>query len=162
MTSDERRAALATYARAYDDVRALLPSIPPDALQFRPGAGRWTIHEILIHLADSEANAFVRCRRILAEPGSAVLGYDQDKWADGLGYAHQSADDSLELFRWMRVTTTALLRMQPDAAWQRTVEHSERGTMNLDDWMITYADHIPGHIRQIQGNLAAWTAAKSA
>lgn len=162
MTTQERQTALATYARAHDDVRTLLATVPAEALHFRPGAGRWTIHEILIHLADSEANAFVRCRRILAEPGSGVLAYDQDKWTAGLNYEHQSADDSLELFRWMRITTTAVLRMQPDVAWERTVEHSEHGTMNLDDWLLTYADHIPGHIRQIEGNIAAWKSSTRA
>jgi len=37
--------------------------------QYRPAPDRWTIHEIVVHIADSEANSYIRCRRCLAEKG---------------------------------------------------------------------------------------------
>ena len=72
---------------------------------FRPSKDRWTLHEVIIHITDSEANSYIRGRRFLAEPGGTVLGYDEEKWAVELGYPDQSTEDALELFKWLRHNT---------------------------------------------------------
>ena len=159
MTPEERQLALETYAAAYNAVHTTMATVPAEALHYRPRPGRWTIHEILIHLADSECNAYIRCRTIVAEPGGKILAYDQDKLATELAYTKQSTEEALELFKLLRSMTVRMLRALPDAAWARTAEHSANGTTSLDDWLSIYAGHIPTHIRQIRENLAAWRAA---
>jgi hypothetical protein len=124
--------------------------------QFRPSPERWTIHEIIVHIADSEANSYIRCRRFLAEPGSTVLGYDEAGWARELRYHDQSPGDALELFKWLRLKSYTLVKDFPEAAWSNTVYHTEDGVITLDDWLNTYERHIPEHVEQMQSNYDVW------
>lgn len=158
MTPEERRTQIESYGRAHDMLVAALRRYPREMWQFRPSPRDWSIHEIVVHIADSEANSFVRCRRFIAEPGSTVMGYDQDQWAVALNYHGQSVEDALELFKWLRLTSYKLIKDLPDVAWSSTIEHSENGTMRMDDWLVTYERHIPEHIAQMDGNYAAWQA----
>lgn len=97
MIEDARQQKIESYGAAHAALAAALEAFPKAMRQFRPSPERWTIHEIIVHIADSEANSYVRCRRLLAEPGSTVLGYDEWQWAKGLNYHAQSADEALEL-----------------------------------------------------------------
>lgn len=121
-----------------------------------PRPDRWAVHEIIVHIADSEASSYVRCRRFLAEPGSTVLGYDESKWARQLHYQDQSTEESLELFKCLRRSSYALIVDMPESIWSNTVYHSESGFMTLDDWLVTYERHIPDHIAQMQAVYADW------
>src|SRR5262249_47971003 len=103
-----------------------------------------------------EANSFIRARRAIAEPGSAVLGYDEMGWARNLHYQEQNTDDALELFRWLRGNTYKLIKTLPESAWSNTIEHSELGTMTLDNWRERYDRHVPGHVEQMQRIYEAW------
>ncbi|HEY4722590.1 MAG TPA: DinB family protein, partial [Anaerolineae bacterium] len=89
-------------------------------------------------------------------PGSAVMGYDENRWATRLSYSEQSAEDALELFKWLRLSSYKLIRTVPEETWSHTIEHSENGTMTLDDWLNVYARHVSDHIEQMQKGYAAW------
>jgi hypothetical protein len=158
VTHEERIQRIESYGRAHQMLVEALPNFPRDMWQFKPSPRDWSIHEIVVHIADSEANSFVRCRRLIAEPGSVVMGYDQDVWAVKLAYHDQSIEDALELFRWLRLTSYRLIKGLPDGVWSNTVVHSENGTITMDDWLITYERHIPDHIEQMKGNHRAWLA----
>jgi hypothetical protein len=159
MTPVERIQKIESYGAAHQQLVAALEGFPPEMWQFRPAPERWTIHEIVIHLADSEVSSYVRCRRFLAEPGSTVLGYDENKWATDLHYHDQSIADALELFKWLRRKSYLLIRDLPEIAWASTVYHSENGVMTMDDWLETYERHIPDHIAQMQAVYDDWCAA---
>jgi hypothetical protein len=154
--SQERSKKIESYGNAYHLLIAALVDFPGEMWQFRPAEGRWTIHEIVVHIADSEANSYLRCRRFLAEPGSTVLGYDENQWARALNYHDQSTGDALELFKWLRHKSYMLIKDLPDSAWSNTIYHSENGTMTMGDWLDTYERHIPEHIEQMQANYADW------
>lgn len=160
MTPEQRAARIAAYGAAHATLTAALARFPRPMWNYRPAPDRWTIHEIVVHIADSEANSFIRCRRLIAEPGSAVLGYDESGWARALAYGTQSVDDALELFKWLRRNTWSLIRAQPESVWTHTIEHSENGTMTMDDWLDVYERHIPEHIVQMEALHAAWLTAK--
>src|SRR5579862_7372033 len=102
MTRQERNQLIESYGKAYETLVNALPEFPKEMWQWKPSPEKWSIHEILVHITDSEANSFVRCRRLIAEPGSGVYGYDQYKWAVKLNYHGQSIEDNLELFKWLR------------------------------------------------------------
>lgn len=156
MTPAERQTHLAAYARAHADLTAALERFPETMWQFRPASDAWTIHETLIHITDSEANSYIRCRRCIAEPGSTVLGYDEMQWARALDYHARSTAEALELFKGLRQQSYQLIKDLPEATWANTITHSESGVMTLDDWLLTYTRHIPDHIAQMQGVYAAW------
>ena len=162
MDIEERNQKIESYGKAHRRLVAAIKRFPQEMWTFRPSRERWTIHEIIAHIADSEANSYVRCRRLIAEPGSTVLGYDENRWAVNLHYHHQSAADALELFKWLRRSSYTLIKDLPETAWANTVTHTENGRMTLEDWLDTYERHIPDHIRQMQAVYEDWLKQKGA
>jgi len=156
MTSEERQRKIKSYGSAYLTLVEGLKRFPHEMWQFRPAPDRWTIHEIIIHIPDREANSYVRCRRLIAEPGSTVLGYDEMKWAHDLDYHTQSIEDALELFKWLRHKSYLLIETLPETVWSNQVTHTQDGMLGMDDWLNTYERHIPEHLDQMQANLQDW------
>ena len=157
MNPAERKSLLDSYGSAHSRLIKTLKPLPEAVWQYEPGSGEWSIHEVLLHLTDSEANLYVRARRIIAEPGSKVLAFDHDLWAKRLSYQKQNAEASLELFKYLRQLTYDLLKDLPENIWQNTVEHSQFGIMTLDQWLERADKHANDHIKQIQDNFNAWS-----
>jgi hypothetical protein len=156
MTHEERRQRLESYGRGHAMVVEALKEFPQSMWQYKPGPERWSIHEIIVHLADAGLNSAARARFFLAEPGKTIIAYDQDAWAEKLDYHARSTTDALELFRLIRKTTYDLLKEQPDSVFAHTIIHPEHGVMTLDDWLVIYDNHVAGHIAQMRANHEAW------
>ena len=157
MIKQERDLLIESYGKAYDSLIEALKEFPKEMWQWKPTPEKWSIHEIIIHIADSEANSFIRCRRFIAEPGSGVYGYDENKWAERLDYHSQNIEDSLLLFKLLRQASYDLIKTISDEIWESaTVNHSENGIMSFEQWLKIYEEHIPVHIRQMKRNLEAW------
>jgi hypothetical protein len=156
MSPDERARKIESYGNAYQVLEEALSTFPQEMWQFKPSAERWSIHEMIVHIADSEANSYVRCRRLVAEPGSTVMAYDENQWAIALNYHEQGTREALELFKWLRLKSYTLIKSVPEAVWSNTIQHPENGSMTMDDWLDVYEDHIPAHIRQMQANFEDW------
>ena len=156
MNNSERQQKIENYGSAYPQLVEAIRAFPAEMWQFRAAPDGWTIHEIIIHIADSEVSSYVRCRRAIAESGSVVLGYNETEWAKALHYHDQSTDEALELFKCLRRASYKLIKTIPDPVWSHTIEHSENGTMTLEDWLISYEDHTPEHIAQMREVYAAW------
>lgn len=157
----ERLRRIDSYGRAYQTLVDAIKDFPHEMWTYRAAHDPWCIHEILVHIADSEANSFVRARRCIAEPGSSVIAYGENQWVRALGYTNQSTQDALELFRWLRGNTYKLICNLPEEVWAHTIEHPENGTMTLDDWLVVYEDHVPAHIAQMRRIYDAWKAEAS-
>lgn len=156
MSNTERRKKIESYGRAFDTLRAALERFPKEAWDYRPAPDHWTIQEIVIHIADSETNSYVRCRRFIAEPGKDLMAYDEGQWAKALRYGEQSAEVSLELFRWLRRASYELIRDLPEEVWHPGNYHPENGMTTMDDWLDTYERHVRDHIAQMEANYAHW------
>jgi hypothetical protein len=156
MDSETRKQKIDVYGRAYDILEKALTQFPREMWTFRPAPDRWTIHEMVVHIADSEANSFIRCRRLIAEPGAMVSAYDENAWARLLHYHEQSTDDALQLFKWLRGNSYKLIQSLPESTWTHAIEHPENGTMTMDDWLDVYARHIPDHVAQMQAVYDDW------
>ena len=115
-----------------------------------------------MHIADSEANSFIRLRRLIAEPGLGVMAYDENEWARRLDYHAQSPDDAIQLFRWLRHNSYVLVRSLPETAWANSIQHPENGPMTMDDWLDVYARHIPDHVAQMARIHAEWQSQRAA
>src|SRR3989339_816911 len=107
MTRTER---IDSYSKGYEKLAAALNEIPKEMWSFKPAPNKWSVHEIIIHMADSEANSFSRARKIICEPGSIIMAYDQDTWAIKTKYHDQSTDDALELFKILRRMTYNIIK----------------------------------------------------
>jgi hypothetical protein len=123
---------------------------------FKSSPEKWSIHEVILHLADSEATAYIRCRRLIAEPGSAVLTFDPALWAGTLGYFHQSSKEAMEIIRRLRRMTHEVLKTLPEPVWFHTVGDPRDGKVSLQQFLETQERHIPHHIEQMKANYAAW------
>jgi hypothetical protein len=156
MSAADRKLLLESYGSSYMRLKQTLELIPRDMWQYKPKPAEWSIHEIILHLADSEANLYVRARRFIAEPGSKVLAFDHDRWTGSLNYHEQNPETALQLFRYLRELTYELLVLQPENVWDNTVEHSEFGVMTLDEWLERAAKHSDDHIKQIKHNFELW------
>jgi hypothetical protein len=156
MTNAERLQKIESYGAAYDKLMAALPHFPREMWQYRAKPEGWTIHEIVVHIVDSEANSYLRCRRFIAEPGLTVMAYDEMAWAQRLNYHAQSPEAALELFKQLRAASYQLIKILPEAVWANTIVHSESGVMTMDEWLDIYDRHIPEHIEQMQEVYTAW------
>jgi hypothetical protein len=112
----------------------------------------------VVHIADSEANSFVRARRFIAEPGKDVMAYDESAWADTLNYVEQDPEDAIQLFRWLRGNTHKLVKNLPESTWSNTIYHPENGTMTMDDWLDIYETHVRDHVGQMREIYEEWKA----
>jgi hypothetical protein len=156
MTRDERRQLLESFGRAPVLLSIVLRQLPKKMWLYKPSPNRWSIHEIIVHLADSEASSYVRCRHLIAEPAVTVPEFDPQKWASTLGYFHQSTREALEIIRRLRRMTYGLIITLPEPVWLHTLEHPQHGKLNLEKWIERQERHIPHHIDQIRQNYGDW------
>jgi hypothetical protein len=157
MSPEERKLKIKRYGKGYAMLKETLADIPRKAWKFKPAPSEWSIHEIIIHLADSETNAALRARLLAAEPGRAVMAYDQDKWALRLNYHDQDVEDALKLVKAARKMTYKWLKTLPDEVFENTVLHAEYDKpYSFEMWLALYSEHIPGHIEQIKNNFELW------
>ncbi len=161
LTSADRERLIQQYADGATRLKAALRRVPEDALKWRPTPRQWSAHEIICHCADSETNAAARIRYLVSEQDALILGYDQEGWAVTFDYHSHPLEPALALVEAVRANTAALLRRLPDEAWQREGRHTESGRYTAEHWLGIYAEHLEGHARQIEGNLAAWRALRS-
>jgi hypothetical protein len=156
MTDSQRQAKIDSYGKAYNLLIEALERFSREMWQYRPAEDQWSIHEIVVHIADSEANSYVRCRRFLAEPGETLMAYDEMRWGRELDYLDQNPEDALALFRWLRKLSYDLIKTAPEEVWSRECYHPEDGMITMDDWLDTYQRHIPDHISQMESIHQSW------
>jgi hypothetical protein len=156
MTPQVRAALLMSYAKGPQRLKEAVESYPPEALDFVPGPGKWSLRSIAFHLAESEIQGYVRARTIVAEPGGAVLGYDQDAWARTLDAASQPLAEAVDLFRLLREMLARHLRSLPEDAWEREMVHPHRGRVTLEQWLEIYEGHLTTHLAQMERTFQAW------
>lgn len=153
MDKAERNELIEKYRTAFDEFEGALKSIPKEAWLFKPDPKEWSVHQVIIHLADSETNSYLRARRMVAEPGGMLMAYDQDVWADNLDYHDQSTDDALEVTRFVRKMTYDFIRDLPDEVWANTGTHPEYSEpYTFEKWLRIYSKHPREHAKQITEN----------
>ena len=157
MNIDERNQKIELYGQGFEMLVHILQDIPREMWQFKPAPNEWSVHEVILHLADSESNAALRARKLIVEPGGTLMGYDQEQWAITLDYHDQDLEDALDVLRLARKTTYSLLKKQPDEVFHHIVIHPEYNEpYTFENWLDIYSAHIPGHIEQIMNNYKIW------
>jgi len=131
-------------------------------LDYVPGPGKWSIRQIVAHLADSEMVAGMRLRRIIAEDHPRLEAYDQNAWTSNLDYTRRKTSQALETFRRIRAENHDLLKDLPPQAFEREGIHSERGPMTLKLLLQLIAEHAENHAAQLRTRRAEYKAHKGA
>ncbi len=119
-------------------------------LTTRPFKDKWSVGEILAHLAEDEIATAWRYRQMLEHDGLQLEGFDQDLWARAGGYRSRAPHDSLTLFRLLRKANLQFLRQIGPEQWECHGIHSERGRITIRDLVVHMAGHDLNHIEQIR------------
>lgn len=128
----------------------LLKGVSPAKARKRPAPGKWSIAEIVAHIADTELVGGYRMRAILGQPGTPIIGFDQDAWVTALHYDKRDLKKSFEQYRALREANLALLKSLTREQWKHEGLHSERGPESVETMARMYAGHDINHFEQIE------------
>ncbi len=137
------------------DVRRFLDTVPAELITRPEAPGKWSIRDVVQHLADSELVGGFRLRMVLAHDRPGLTGYDQDLWASRLRYADVDARDAFDQFAALRRGNLRLWRGLTAADLARVGLHGERGEESLEHMRQLYAGHDLLHLNQLERLRAA-------
>jgi len=153
-------ALLERFRRGPELLAVVLTGVFGEEEDFVTAPGKWSIRQIVAHLADAELVGAHRFRLVLAEPNPTLTAFDQDAWALNLDYLKRKPKQSLEAFRRLRAENYELLKDLPENVFGRTGNHTENGVVTLRSMLEGYAGHAESHARQLQEIREAYKQAK--
>jgi hypothetical protein len=151
--------SIAVHTQSYEEATAVFLAadelITPENIDKEDHAG-WTPRQIVHHVADSESQSAARLRRILAEPGTTILGYDENAWSEceALGYRSLPIENSLAVYRASRAASLEVLQNVRESDLAKFAIHSERGNFTLENWLEVYSQHPVDHANQLREAIA--------
>jgi len=162
-TVQEYTSRLLSYANSKDPLR-LQQAAPKKLAQLikgktrkqlarKPAQDKWSIAEIVAHLADAEVAIAWRLRQILSNNAVPIQAYDQDIWSKTFNYARRDPRQSLAYFTSLREANLTLLKSVPRKLWDNYGIHQERGQESVNHVVRMVAGHDINHLRQIEGIL---------
>jgi len=153
-------ALLERFRRGPEVLAMVLTGVFGEEEDFVTAPGKWSVRQIIAHLADVELVLATRMRLVLAQDNPTLVAIDQEAWARNLDYARRKPKQSLETFRRLRAENHELLKGLPEAAFDRQGTHTERGVMSLRKLVEDYSGHTENHARQMQEIREAYKLAK--
>lgn len=127
-----------------------IQGLSPKQLKWRPEPAKWSIAEIIAHLADAEIVASWRLRSVIGENGITIQPFDQDAWASAFQYRDRDARQSLDVFRVLRENNLAMLEEISRETWDNYGMHLERGKESIPHLIRMFAGHDTNHLLQIE------------
>jgi uncharacterized damage-inducible protein DinB len=140
------RDLIGRYEAGGEKLRRAVAGLTREDLQARPGPGAWSVLEVAIHLADSDAISIDRMKRILTEDDPPLLYANENAYAERLHPHAQDIEDALLLFEAGRRQWARVLRLLPDEAFQRKGTHNRRGAVTLGGLVADYIAHLDKHL----------------
>ena len=143
--------AAAAYRAATDAFLEAARAVPASQLDNRHPEG-WSARQVIHHLADAETVAYARFVRLLAEPEPVIRSFDEAVWAacPELGYTDAPVEPSIALFAAVRAKSASIIDRLSVADLERTGKHTERGTINVAQWLDMHTRHANEHVQQLQ------------
>jgi hypothetical protein len=130
-------------------LRQAVAGLSPEQSTRPEAPGKWSVQQVVLHLADSELVGGFRFRMVLAHDAPILPGYDQDLWAERLRYQEADLEAALDDFATLRRSNLRLLDGASAADWERVMRHAERGDESLAQMARLYAGHDRVHLNQI-------------
>jgi uncharacterized damage-inducible protein DinB len=128
----------------------LIKGVPIAKLRKRPAPDKWSVAEIVAHLADVEIVIGWRMRSVLGAPGTPVQAFDQNAWVVAGHYEKRDPRKSIELHRTVREANLALLKSLSPEQWKHYGQHAERGQESIEHIVRMIAGHDINHLGQIE------------
>jgi len=139
------RPAIALMEKTPQLLETMLGGVSRDVLCWKPAAERWSISEVLSHLADCEDCLTERVRRFVLEDTPSLKEYEPP----AEGFSAGTPQEHLSRFGFTRRELVQFLRTLPPEAGARTAQHSKLGQVTLEQMLNEWASHDLGHVRQI-------------
>jgi uncharacterized damage-inducible protein DinB len=165
MATDAYEARILAYSAGKDPlamqkeapalVDKLIDGVDESRLGRRPSPGKWSVREIVAHLAEDEIASSWRYRQMLESSGVTLAAFDQDKWAAFAQYSAWSTQEAARLYRLLREANVRLLAALTAEQLQCFGIHAERGRLTIAELVRHMAGHDRNHIDQIGTILAA-------
>lgn len=152
MTLDE---LLKHYEKGPDLLKTAIAGLRADQFDQTPVPGKWSIRQVVCHIADFEPVYADRMKRVLVEDNPTLFGGDPDLFAAGLHYDKRDVHEELELISAVRRQMAVILRNTDVEDFQRTGVHSEAGPLTLETLLERITGHIPHHLTFIEAKIAA-------
>jgi uncharacterized damage-inducible protein DinB len=146
----EGKDPLAMQRQAPRTLAELIAGVSETKLSLKPAPGKWSVTEILAHMAEDELSSTWRYRQILEHDGPELLGFDQDMWARLGDYASWKPQDALEMFRLLREANLRMFAQLTPDQWRRHGVHAERGKLTVQELCRHMAAHDINHIDQVR------------
>ena len=153
-----RSKQIAAFAKGVERLEKTLRKYPKKMWNFTTTPKNWCITEVLWHLADQEANLYVRLRRAAAEPGQLVASYNQEKFSARLLYKKADPLQAKTLILLLRKANADLVKRLPSKVWKNKVKHPEWGTLAFGFMVALNVWHLDGHLAQMGRRYAEWKA----
>lgn len=144
------RSLIEKYAADASVPRRAIEGLSDKDLNALPIPGTWSIQQIVVHLMDSDLIASDRMKRLIAMDNPTITAYDETAFSQKLNYDKTDVRLAAEIFEKNRILHAALLRSLPDAAFNRTGNHTERGKITLADLVKMYAGHVDSHMKHLR------------
>lgn len=143
------RDPLEVQSQLADELRAALAGLSDDELARPEAPGKWSLLDVVRHLADSEVVFGWRLRLVIAQDRPTITGFDQDAWSARVRGAYPDAWSAIQQIAVLREAHLRLLRSLSPADWDRTGLHAERGPESVRLMAKLYAGHDLVHLRQV-------------
>jgi len=131
-------------------LREELARIPKDKLEIPEADGKWSILDVVRHLAETEMVYGYRIRMVLSHDTPEIQGFDQDKWASLVCYDGATTDDFLAMLDLLRTMNLKVYRCLGEDQMHRFGVHSERGPESVGRQIKLCAAHDEVHLKQIK------------
>ncbi|WP_152397344.1 DinB family protein [Paenibacillus guangzhouensis] len=143
------RSLIEEYGRGHAMLREAIEGLTEEELRFKPSPEQWSIHQIIIHVTDSEISSTHRIRRVLAEDEPVLVSFDQNAFANHLSYDLSDREHYLLLFQMLRSSMQPILEHLTEEQIKRVGVYEDAGRFTFEQLLEYRVQHIQGHIEQI-------------
>lgn len=151
MTEAELKKHIEAAEKSPKEIAAAVSGLPPAALRYKPAPEKWSILEILGHLADIEIVYGYRLRQMLADEKPVMAPMDQDAWAKHLGYMEALAPELVAAYGLNRHQNVRLLKRLTLADLEKSAFHPEyQKNQTVAELVERMSGHGTNHLGQIE------------
>jgi uncharacterized damage-inducible protein DinB len=141
--------AIEAYLAGPDDLRLAITSMSRDQLVARPVPGKWSVLEVICHLADTDANIAYRIKRVLSDDRPEFDRLKPDRLLASLAYHSRDAEEEISLIDFTRRQVARILRSAPPEAWEREGVVKELGARTVPQMLNGAIEHLRHHLALI-------------
>jgi uncharacterized damage-inducible protein DinB len=151
MTESELKKHFEAAEKSPKQIAAAVSGLPEKVLRYKPAPDKWSIHEVLGHLADIEIVYGYRLRQMLADKKPVIAPIDQDDWARNLSHTETPPAELVALYGLNRHANLRLLQRLKPGDLEKSAYHPETKTgLTVSQLIERIANHGASHLEQIE------------